>query len=108
MLTAIGDIVSPPTMRERGGALVRRHSHTAGRCEGMFWRKTDRQQVRRVVLAAEKYELATKQRGQRNGALGGVALEVLRYLSNLIDYRTGRLDPSMILHGGPPYSSRSA
>ena len=95
MLTAIGDIISPPTTRARGGAPVRRHSHTAGRCEGIFWRRTDRQEVRRAVLAAERYELATRQPGDRNGALGSVALEILRYLANLIDYRTGRLDPSL-------------
>lgn len=95
MLTAIGDIITPPPRSERGGSPVRRHSRTAGRCEATFWRRTDRQEMRRVVLAAEKYELATKQHGERNGALGGVALEVLRYLANLIDYRTGRLDPSI-------------
>ena len=66
MLTAIGDIISPPTTRARGGAPVRRHSHTAGRCEGIFWRRTDRQEVRRAVLAAERYELATRQPGDRN------------------------------------------
>lgn len=93
MLTFTGDITAPIYGRERQP--VRRHSHTAGRCEGVFWKRTNRQDVRQIVIAAEKYELATRQHGARNGALGGVALEVLRYFANLIDFKTGRLDPSI-------------
>ena len=74
---------------------VRRHSRTAGRCEAVFWRRTDRQEVRRVVLAARRYELHGRQSGERNGPLGFVALEVLDLLSNMVDYRSGRLDPSI-------------
>ena len=47
------------------------------------------------MLAAERYERMTRQSGQRIGKLGGVALEVLRELLRLIDYKTGRLDPSI-------------
>jgi hypothetical protein len=47
------------------------------------------------VLAARRYELATRQPGARNGALGFVALEVLELFSNLVSFRTGRLDPSL-------------
>jgi hypothetical protein len=61
----------------------------------VFWRRTDRQQTSRIVLAARRFELATRQPGARNGALGFVALEVLEYLANLVDHRTGRLDPSI-------------
>lgn len=94
MFAAIGDIVSPPPS-PRDHSPVRRHSHTAGRCEGMFWRKTDRQEVGRILLAARRYELATRQPGARKGALGFVALEVLELFSNLVSYKTGRLDPSI-------------
>lgn len=47
------------------------------------------------MVAAERYERATRAKGQRAGKLGGVALEVLRELLRLIDYKTGRLDPSI-------------
>jgi len=74
---------------------VRGQSRLAGRCEGTFWRRTDRREVRRVVLGARRYELAGRQAGRRNGPLGHVALEVLELLGNLVSYRTGRLDPAV-------------
>lgn len=74
---------------------VRRQSRYAGRCEGVFWRSTNRQEVRQVVVAARRYELTTRQAGQRNGALGPVALEILELFANLVDFRTGRLEPSL-------------
>ena len=37
----------------------------------------------------------TRAKGQRSGRLGPIALEVLRELLRLIDYQTGRLDPSI-------------
>lgn len=101
MFTAIGDILDHPlpdqTRRssiKRTGEPVRRHSHAAGRCEGTFWRRTGRQEVNRIMLAARRYELVTRQPGARNGALGFVALELLEYLTHLVNFRTGRLDPS--------------
>lgn len=80
---------------EREPTPVRRHSRAAGKCEGVFWRRTDRQQVRQIVLAARRYELAGRQPGARNGPLGGVAIELLELFANLVDFRTGRLDPSI-------------
>jgi hypothetical protein len=74
---------------------VRRHSHQVGRCEGVFWRRTDRREVRRVLLAARRYELATRAAGRRNGALGHVALELLELLGHLVSFKTGRLEPSV-------------
>lgn len=74
---------------------VRRHSRLRGRCEGTFWRRTDRAEARRVVLAARRYELAGRGPGRRNGPLGHVAIEVLELLGNLVCRRTGRLEPSM-------------
>ncbi len=73
---------------------VRRNSHRRGRCEGNFWQRTDRREVRRIVLAARRYDLMERQVGRRNGPLGHVALEVLEILANLVDFRTGRLEPS--------------
>ena len=94
MFAQIGAVFAgAPTERER--TPVRRQSRAAGKCEGVFWRRTDRQEVRRIVLAARRYELACKEPGARNGPLGGVAIEVLELFANLVDFRTGRLDPSI-------------
>jgi hypothetical protein len=87
---------------------VRKQSRLKGRCEGVFWRRTDRQEVRRIALAARRYELATRQPGARSGALGFVALEVLELLANLVDYRTGRLDPAIEYLMGKLKRSRDA
>lgn len=87
--------VPAQTSRNRDRQPVRRHSHLAGRCEGLFWRRTDRQDVRRIVLAARRYDLAGRMSGQRNGPLGHVALELIDLLANLLDRRTGRLEPSL-------------
>lgn len=102
MFEAIGTIIDTgPTPRARRSDAtrthepVRRHSRTAGRCEGRFWRPITRQESRKIVLAARRYELATRQPGARSGALGCVALEVLDYLGNRVDFRTGRLEPSI-------------
>lgn len=78
----------------RTGQPVRRHSHRIGR-EGLFWQRVERKDVRAIVLAARRYELAGRQPGERSGPLGFVAIEVLELLANLVDYRTGRLDPSL-------------
>lgn len=87
---------------------IRRQSRPAGRCEGVFWRPVSRRDVDQVKLAAKRYELATRQPGARNGALGFVALEVLEYLGNLVNFRTGRLDPSLDFLMGKLRRSRDA
>lgn len=74
---------------------VRRHSFMAGRCEGLFWRRTARQELRRILLAAKRFDLVGRANGSRNGPLGHVALEVLELLIHLVDYRTGRLEPAI-------------
>lgn len=91
MFASIAETATQPA--GRGGEPVRRHSYRAGR-EGLFWRPVTRQEARRIVLAAERYELAGKQAGQRNGPLGGIALEILRLFVNVVHFRTGRLEPS--------------
>lgn len=47
------------------------------------------------MLAARRYELTCREPGSRNGPLGGVAIEVLELFANLVNFRTGRLDPSI-------------
>ncbi len=80
--------------RGGGGDPVRRHSRLAGR-EGIFWRPFDRHQVGKMMLAAERFDRAGRQPGSRVGPLGTIALEVLRELTRLVDYKTGRLDPAI-------------
>lgn len=94
MLRHIGTALGRPDTR-RDRVPVRGGSHRMGRCEGTFWRRTDRREVRRIVLAARRYDLAARQAGRRNGPLGHVAIEVLDLLANLVDFRTGRLEPSL-------------
>ena len=86
-------LTGAPAERER--TPVRRQSRARGRCEGVFWRQTNRQDVRAIVLAARRYELAGRQPGARNGPLGGVAIELLELFANLVDFRTGRLEPAI-------------
>lgn len=94
MFLSIGAVIDAAATT-RKSTPVRKHSHLAGRCEAMFWKRTDRQEVRKIALAARRYELATRQPGARNGALGFVALEVLELFANLVSFKTGRLDPSI-------------
>jgi len=95
MFTAIGDIAGQPTRADRRTYQpVRRNSRAAGR-EGVFWRPVAREDVDRIILAAERFELSGKLAGRKNGPLGGVALEILRLFRNVVDFRTGRLDPSL-------------
>jgi hypothetical protein len=95
MFTPIGAALAGAAPPAPDRQPVRRHSRLVGRCEGVFWRRTDRQEVRRVLLAARRYELAGRPAGRRNGPLGHVGLEVLELLGNLVSFRTGRLEPSL-------------
>lgn len=74
---------------------VRRHSRRAGRCEGTWWQRTNRHECRRILLAAQRYELVNRQPGRRVGPLGSVAIEILQLFAALISYKTGRLEPSI-------------
>lgn len=86
----------PPPPAERCPTPVRRHSHIRGRSEGRIWRPTTRRDVQAILKAAEKYnEAGLREKGERSGPLGSVALDVLRLFVNLVDFRTGRLEPSI-------------
>lgn len=75
--------------------LSRRQSFLAGHCESVFWRQTNHSQCKRIVLAAKKFERSTREPGQRNGALGSIALELLELFANLVDFKSGRLEPAI-------------
>lgn len=74
---------------------VRRNSHRAGECEGRFWRPVNPKDKWAHIRAAEAYDRQRKQPGKRNGPLGHIAIELLRELYRIVDYKTGRLDPSI-------------
>lgn len=93
MLKQIGAILGDQQPNQ-ASTPVRRQSYAARGSDG-FWRKITRQEAAKIRLAAERYELSTRQRGARYGALGSVALEVINYLTRLVDFRTGRLEPSL-------------
>ncbi len=95
MFATVGTVIDKVAGKRRTHAPVHRNSRPAGKCEAGFWLETNRPAVKKIVLAARRYEIAMKQPGKRTGPLGGVALEVLELLANLIDYRTGRLEPSL-------------
>ena len=104
--TALGLVFPPPA--ERCPTPVRRHSHFKGRSEGRIWRPTNRQETQKILMAAKRYELAERQKGARSGPLGSVAIEVLELFVNLVDFRTGRLEPSLDTIMGKVRRSRDA
>lgn len=74
---------------------VHRDSKPIGSVEAELWRPSDSDQAGRALEAARLYEISHKRKGRRNGPLGGVGLEVLRALWSVVDYSTGRLEPSL-------------
>ena len=82
--------------RGRAAEPLRRHSRLRGRFEGVFWRPFKPRDVARYLTAAERFERTGKKPGERSGPLGTVAIEVLRELLRLIDYRSGRLEPALL------------
>lgn len=90
-----------PTKSVRSWQPVRRDSATIGEREQQVWKPLadNNRDARRLIAArltaAERYDRERKVAGSRNGALGHVALEVLRELYRMVDFRTGRLDPAI-------------
>jgi hypothetical protein len=52
-------------------------------------------EAQRILYAAKRFERIQRAPGSRNGPLGSVALEVLELFVNLVEYRTGRLEPAL-------------
>lgn len=77
---------------------VRRDTRHAGDRELRRWRQTNmfgREEHNARMRAAEQFERDTKLPGKRNGALGHIALEVLRTFLRLRGRHGGRLDPTI-------------
>lgn len=94
MFKQIGATASQASAR-RTHAPVRRNSHKAGTSEAVFWKKNTTENAEQVLLAAKIYNRSMKQPGKRFGPLGSVALEILEYFAHIVDFKTGRLDPSI-------------
>lgn len=60
-----------------------------------WWRPFDRKEVSRLKRTAKEYERRTKQKGKINGALGQTGIQVLEALLEVIEFKTGRLEPSI-------------
>jgi hypothetical protein len=73
---------------------VRRDSRPVGSCEADLWRPTDARQMRVALKAAERFDLARKHKGRRNGPLGYTGLLVFRALWRFVRFRDGCLCPS--------------
>lgn len=93
--------------RRRACAPVRRNSRRAG-SEGIFWRPVRRADVRLLIRYAERLEYTGRAKGQRNGPLGQIGIDLLKELGNLVRYSTGRLDPSYDYLAAKLKRSRSA
>jgi hypothetical protein len=93
---SIGDVVSGATTKlRRTFQPVRRNSYQVGERERRMWRPFDPREKGPRMKAAEHFDRSQRQPGSRNGPLGHIGLEVLRALYNLVDYKTGRLEPSI-------------
>jgi len=82
-------------MTRRTYAPIRRHSREIGQ-EGGFWRPFDPADRWKFMLAAERLERTRREKGHRYGPLGPIALEVLRELMRIVDFRSGRLEPQIL------------
>lgn len=74
---------------------VRRDSRPVGTFETGLWRATSSREMRRAITAAERYDRRHKAKGDRNGPLGHVGLEVYRALWARVRFSDGCLCPSL-------------
>lgn len=108
----IGQLVASlkaPKVR-RSGEPVWRNSYYEGQIEGRIWRpfaggkvRGAKRRIGAILKSARELERRSRKErqtthpGARNGVLGQIALDVLEVLYNrFLDYRTGRLDPSIM------------
>ncbi|MGV3480551.1 MAG: replication protein A [Sphingobium sp.] len=74
---------------------VRRNSYHAGEREHRHWRPINKREIGARLKAAEHFDRSHKEAGKHNGPLGHIGFEVLRGLYRMVDFKTGRLDPSI-------------
>lgn len=92
----------------RSGEPVWRNSYYVGQIEDRIWkpihdgtRRGGKRWTAALLRAAERFEIKSRaerrerEPGARNGALGEIALRVLKYLYEVVDYASGRLEPAL-------------
>jgi len=99
---SIGELLSGTQLKTmRTFQPVRRSSYHQGEREHQVWQAiaATKQEARQAIAlrlqAAEFYDRRNKQQGKRNGPLGHIALEVLRELYRIVDFKSGRLEPAI-------------
>lgn len=100
---SLGEILGglQPVKQRRTFQPCRRNSYNRGEREVRLWRpiaqtKSDAHRlIAARMKAAEFYDRRHKDKGKRNGPLGHIALEVLRELYRMVDFKTGRLEPAI-------------
>jgi DNA-binding Lrp family transcriptional regulator len=83
--------------RTRTGQWVRNSSFHEGAREERRWKEENTfspSEHNARMRAAEEFDRETRAPGKRNGSLGHIGLEVLRFMLRLRNRKTGRLDPS--------------
>ena len=100
---SIGEVLAKvgPAKALRSFQPVRRNSYYAHDRRAQVWRPLacNNRQARRLIAgrlyAAEQYDRAHKRPGQRQGPLGLTGIAVLREFYRVVDFRSGRLEPSI-------------
>jgi hypothetical protein len=93
---SIGELANSLARKaHRTGQKVHRNSRKAGTCEGHIWSPFNKNERMARMRAAEQFDRENKQPGKRNGPLGHIGLDVLREMMRIIDFKTGRLEPSI-------------
>lgn len=93
---SIGEVIAgrEPAKVRRTWQPVRRNSYNAGERERKLWRPIRPSEIVGILKAAERLDERARKTGERQGPIGEIGLKVLKLLCRLVDYRTGRLEPS--------------
>lgn len=75
---------------------VWRDSFVAGEYEAEVFRPVGRAEMALSLEAAERFDREHKGKGDRNGPIGHVGLEVYRALWRRVNFMNGRCDPSLV------------
>lgn len=74
---------------------VHADSFVVGGYEAEVFRPYDKDEMAMAIEAAERFDREHKMKGERNGPIGHVGLEVYRALWQFANFRDGRCDPSL-------------
>lgn len=94
-ITGAATLIGQTPRRPHSGQKVLRHSRHAGEREERAWAQHNRfadSEHNARMRALEAFEHATRTPGRRNGGVGHIGLEVMRFLLRRRCRKTGRLD----------------